>query len=565
MNLLHGLRPRPCWGLLAACGLLGAAQAQTPPPFGIGDALKAVQPPPAPVTRPVPELTEAPPPAISLAGGDRLMVQSFRFEGADFLPEAGLQAAVSGYAGRALSLSEMEAAAAQVTVWCRQQGYLLARAYVPQQDARAGSLLIRVLAGQAGVLAWRNQSLVQEPVLAARFAPVLAAPALHRAELERAMLLVGDLPGASLPQVTVSPGAGTGLTDLLIELPPGRAWSGQVMADNTGSRFTGRHRLSGQLAWHSPLGLGDQLALQALDSTAGGLVNGRLAYSAPLGSQGLRAELAASRTTYALGSDYADLGATGTARSLEASFSFPVLRQRDRSVQLSLNVADKHLRDDIATDASSLPKTALTASLGLQMDAWGALWGTPGHAGLALSVTQGQLDITNAQQARANLAGDHTVGDFSHLRLQVAGDADLPRAWTGHAGLNLQRVLRSKRLDSSEQMSISGANAVMAYSESVSGDNAWLLNLSLRHPLPTLGVWQSQGSVFADHGRVFNAPDATDASAAGTQLSDVGLGLAGQGWGLQASLQWAHALGTRPASAGVGSRNRWLAQLAWGF
>jgi len=337
------------------------------------------------------------------------------------------------------------------------------------------------------------------------------------------------------------------------------------MADNTGSRFTGRHRLSGQLAWHSPLGLGDQLALQALDSTAGGLVNGRLAYSAPLGSQGLRAELAASRTTYALGSDYADLGATGTARSLEASFSFPVLRQRDRSVQLSLNVADKHLRDDIATDASSLPKTALTASLGLQMDAWGALWGTPGHAGLALSVTQGQLDITNAQQARANLAGDHTVGDFSHLRLQVAGDADLPRAWTGHAGLNLQRVLRSKRLDSSEQMSISGANAVKAYGESVSGDNAWLLNLSLRHPLPTLGVWQSQGSVFADHGRVFNAPDATDASAAGTQLSDVGLGLAGQGWGLQASLQWAHALGTRPASAGVGSRNRWLAQLAWGF
>ena len=64
----------------------------------------------------------------------------------------------------------------------------------------------------------------------------------------------------------------------------------------------------------------------------------------PLSSDGLRLEVAAGRTTYKLGDQYADLDATGTANTVEATLSYPIKRTRDDSIYVSLNAANRHLR-----------------------------------------------------------------------------------------------------------------------------------------------------------------------------------------------------------------------------
>ena len=81
----------------------------------------------------------------------------------------------------------------RVTALYRSRGYLVARAYVPRQDASTGTLTIRVLVGQYGKVSVRNSSLVNDARIEGYFSRLGQGNAVHRDDLERAMLLVGDV------------------------------------------------------------------------------------------------------------------------------------------------------------------------------------------------------------------------------------------------------------------------------------------------------------------------------------------------------------------------------------
>lgn len=565
MNTIMTNQPTRLAVILASLGLSTAAFAQTPPPYNAGSALKDAQPvqPQAPRKAPEPVIIQTEEKPLTLPAGQTLMITAFRFEGADFIPEAELQAALESYKGQALSMADIEAAAGRITALYRDRGYLVARAYVPKQDASGGTLTIRVLVGRYGKVSIKNQSLVGDERIAGYFASLKPEAAVSRDDLEHAMLLVGDLPGASLPRLTIAAGEAPGASDFDVDVQPGKRFSGYLYADNYGSSYAGENRLNVGASLNSPFKMGDQLNFSGMASDNSGLLNGRLAYSLPLGSSGLRGELAYGETTYELGGTYADLKATGRADTLETTFSYPLQRSRLQNLNLTLNLAGRKMRDELAAVSQITDKQAEVATLGITHERYGALFGFDAYSSLSGSITYGHLSIDDGVQRALNQAGANTIGDYSKANVSFLGRLQLTEKLSTSTSLSLQHSL-NRNLDSSEQLMISGTRGVMAYQQTVSGDNGYLFNVELRYALPGLFGIEHSASVFYDAGRVeFQNGNYTTVN--GQHLSDVGVGYQLSRKGLFARVQVNQALENWPSSLALDDKTRLLVQAGLAF
>ena len=91
--------------------------------------------------------TEKPPLADT---GVRITVKEFRFSGHQgLIKESELQALVGNAVGKTLSFSELQAVADKVTAYLKDQGWFLARAYLPRQDVSTGSIEITIVQGKS--------------------------------------------------------------------------------------------------------------------------------------------------------------------------------------------------------------------------------------------------------------------------------------------------------------------------------------------------------------------------------------------------------------------------------
>src|SRR5262249_34876649 len=149
----------------------------------------------------------------------------------------------------------------RVSTLFRNAGYLVATAYVPAQDARDGTLHFKVIAGKYGQIQIENHSRVNADRLQGVVESATAQqPFIYSDSLERAMLLVSDLPGAGMPRAVMSAGQQPETSDFLFQVPEGQLIDGYLLGDNYGSPYTGRARFSGGVDLNSPLGFGDRLS-----------------------------------------------------------------------------------------------------------------------------------------------------------------------------------------------------------------------------------------------------------------------------------------------------------------
>jgi hemolysin activation/secretion protein len=558
------------FALWMGCTFSGAAQAETPviPNYRIGDAIKDAQQPrrPPPREAPEPEIVEQETRPLTLPKGETLMVREFRLEGAEFIPEAELQAELDPYKGRALSMAEIQEAAARLTALYRSRGYLVARAYVPRQDATSGVLTIRIIVGKYGKFTLDNKSLVNDGLLLGAFASLQGESAVSRDEIERAMLLIDDMPGGAMPKLTIARGEAAGTSDFGIEVPTDQRVQGYLLGDNLGSRYTGEYRLSAGASLNSPLGIADQLTVGGMVSEDTGLINGRAAYSLPLMNNGLRADIAAAVTTYELGSIYADLDATGEAYYFDAALRYPLLRSREQSLYLSFGLSEKLLRDKIGAADLATSREAKTGNLGVRHERWGSLFGLGIYSTATVGFTYGNLDFSNAEQEALNRAGANTAGDYARLNVDLLASLSLAPSCQLNTTVSLQKALLDKNLDAVEQMNLtcSSCGGVKAYRETVTGDNGYLIGVELRYALPDWGDIRHTAGVFADTGAV-NLENGSYALENSIQLSDVGFGYY-VGWGpFNGMVQYAHGVGPRPHAVASEDDNRVLAQVGLAY
>jgi hemolysin activation/secretion protein len=460
--------------------------------------------PTAPAKSPTLDVQQEVRPALVAPGGIKVKLQSFKVTGSSVFSAPLLESLLADFVGKELDLAGLDEAAGTISKFYRQQGYFVARAYLPEQEVASGNLEITVIEGRLGAVVFnrpadtRLKESVASAVMAGAAAP--GAP-INEANIERGLMLLNDLPGIEVKS-TLVPGATPGTSDLVIETTQSKMLSGSVDVDNYGNLHTGTIRTGASLNVNDISGDGDQVTVRAMTSGAG-LTYGRLAYILPLSNYGAKLGLAGSTLRYALGKDFAPLNATGSSHVASIYAVQPFVRSRNANLYGTVSYDLKQLRDQqLGQNVSD--KAINVFSVGMSGDLRDAMGGGGLSSG-SLTATSGQLDLSGNLNLPGSLAATdastaRTAGRYAKLGFSLARLQRVDDAWS--MSVNLSGQFANKNLDSSEKFVLGGLG-VRAYPQGeAAGDSGTLLNIEARYNVPSFDYGNLQFIGFIDTGSV---------------------------------------------------------------
>ena len=511
-----------------------AAQAQVPP--DAGQTLQQLQPPIAAPRESQPLKIQAPLDSAPIApGGAAVILNTVKLSGNSVFSEETLRAALGDVTGKTFDLAGLRGLAQRITDVYQAGGYPFARAILPPQDLANGDLRIEVIEGRYGVVQAQGDDSVLAQQASAFLDGLLPGSVIASAPLERAALLLDDLPGIQT-SATMRPGTQAGTGDLIVQVARDQRVRGDIGLDNAGSRYTGKNRVRANVDINSPFLLGDQLTVRALLSEEK-LWLGSLGYSLPLGTSGLRGNVGYSHTSYELAKEFASLHANGTAKVASAGLSYPILRSQKANLTLIATYQSKDLHDNRDSTRTYESKSSQSMPLALQFDYRDAFDGiTYGSA----SWTPGKLKLDAGLTAVDDYKSN---GRFHKVNLDVVRLQSLPAGFNLMAHLSWQQA--NKNLDSSEKLSLGGASGVRAYpSGEATGDEGGLAQLELRYDAGAYTPY-----AFMDAGRITVNAKPVVAGDNRRSLSGGGLGLRyqRQAWSADVALAW-RSIGGRSLS-----------------
>lgn len=405
------------------------------------------------------------------AGGAEVDVTQIEFtDNTAFSSEALLAALGDDVFETRYDLSGLQSLVNRVSEFYRAQGYPFARAILPAQTLDSGILQITVIEGRYGKVSASGDPSLSGTV--EQFLhPLAPGEIIESSELERTLLIVGDLPGVNVVPV-MRPGEAYGTGNLETQVEADDRVSGRLGVDNHGSRFSGEHRTRADIQVNRLLTVGDELSIAALYSSEDTWL-GQLSYALPLGYSGLRGMIGYDHTDYTLGKGFE--GYTGTAEVVSAGLSYPLVRSQKSNLSLSATYQHKDLDDNVdfidytkATESHSLP-------LALQFDHRDSLFGGGISYGAA-TLTPGTLEIDQTAFAGNDYG-------FTKLNLDVARLQMLTTNLTLFGRFSGQWS-DQRFLDGSESFYLGGPNGVRAFPVGEGSDSrGWLAQLELRYNL----------------------------------------------------------------------------------
>ncbi|ABL70547.1 ShlB/FhaC/HecB family hemolysin secretion/activation protein [Paracoccus denitrificans] len=473
-------------------------------------------------------------------GADRLSIRlaDVRVEGALPGSEAEVAALRQRLTGKRIAVSEIFAAASDLEAAYVRNGYVLSRVVIPAQTLEdGGALRLTVVSG----FVERIDSSAAPPGLRARLdamtAPLVDRPTLRLPDIERRLLLAGDMFGVALGSA-LSTGARPGGTIIILN-PQFRSVTGFVGLDNSFSRELGRWNLSAGVELNNQLGRGEVFYLRAsghprlgddgyfsdrpqLRTLAGGAV-------LPLGHDGLTfgIEAASSRTG-------PDTGAVATASDFDRlSFRlfYPVVRSVKRNISVTAALDLQRDRQDLETGAGDFglykDRTRvlrLTGEGNWQLSDQSAL-----RMAAVLSLGLDALGARSAAEATPALplSRDGADADFRKLELSFRYDRDFRQDWSLALSGQAQSAFGDPLL-SSEQFGIASTEGLSAFDlGSLSGDSGWFLRGEVARHFPTQGFGRPlvvSPYVFAAVGAV-NLENPSADEAARIKATSFGIGV----------------------------------------
>jgi hemolysin activation/secretion protein len=492
------LRPSYIAALLLLC-ISNVCRAQTAPDAGslLREAERQSRPLPKPAPQAVPQA-----PAPVAADAVRVTVKAFTLTGNTLITEADLQAVLSPWVGKESSFTELQKAANAIAEAYRQRGWF-ARPQLPAQDVSSGIITINILEGRLGEVriddGGKELRVERDMVADTMTARQKPGDPLNLDYLERSSNILNDTPGVAVATILTA-GKGPGESDAVVKVQDKPLLAAVAQVDNTGSRSTGELKLTLSLTLDNLSGKGDQVSVNTNGSEGSNYL--KLAYSLPVGRDGLRVGVSASALKYRVLETFLDPDPAkdpktkGDAQTYGINASYPLLRSATKNIALAAAFDRKDYYNETGRVATSEKQihAGLISLTGDILDGLGAggmtLWG--------INLTLGDVDLgKNPTNAAADSIGPRTDGGYHKwgynlARLQRLTDkATLWASFTGQSA--------SKNLDSSEKMSLGGPSGVRAYPVSEgTGDEGWQATLEARYNLSA----ELQFTTFYDYGSI---------------------------------------------------------------
>jgi hemolysin activation/secretion protein len=437
--------------------------------------------------------------------------------------------------GEDITLADLYGIAADITRKYRNAGYVLTQALVPPQSiGEGGEAEIRIVEGFVENIEIEGKDdnglgLVRKYVEA-----IAEKKPLNVKDLERALLLVNDLPGVSARSILSPSPQTTGAADLRV-IVERDFHQHSLSIDNYGSRFLGPVQLTGATNFNSTMGNNERIGLQAVIAPDSDLELGYIGanYNQPIGPGGTQLRARASYTETNPGFTLEQFDVEGESVYGEIGIMHPLVRRREFNIDLRAQFDARNTENTTNIPTRSEDDIRMLRAGGA-LEFVDTLFNV-GVNTIDLEIAKG-LDILGASEE----------GDTNLTRT----NAD-PQAWKANATLErLQRLtgsvnlllhargqLASHALLSSEEFGVGGSTLGRGFDNSeIIGDDGFAgkAELRWREPVNINQLDTYEVFTFFDAGRVYNDnPNTADFER--DTLTSTGFGARAQLWDETAS------------------------------
>ncbi len=475
------------------------------------------------------KLQEAP------AGSENIIFELNRvdLDGVTIYEASALEDVYADKFGTTVSLSDVYGFASALTTKYRNDGYILTQVVVPPQTIDGGIVKLRVIEGFIENITVEGEDDEVSLRLIQNYANGIELnKALNIEDLERHLLIIGDLPGMDARSVLSPSSSTTGAADLKIILSRD-THDAYLGLDNYGSRYLGPLELTASGSLNSYFGNNERISAQMVvapdpgTDSEGALELGYYALSyqqpMPLLGLGTNVEIVASYTNTAPGYDLEPFEVHGISQYLSAKVSHPFIRSRStnltahalldvRQVSSRNNIQDT-LRDNIRAFRAGGNFQAMDKFFGLGINS------------LSMEFSKG-LDIFGASD-RSDANKTRTLGDPTFTK--ITGDVQRLQRIT--SDINLFVAAEGQwsvgPLLSSEEFGVGGSNFGRGYDSSeIIGDEgvAGKVEVQWNNPYDTDIFKDYQLFGFYDVGRTWNK-DATTSAQKKDIIASTGFGV----------------------------------------
>ncbi|MFH0828519.1 MAG: ShlB/FhaC/HecB family hemolysin secretion/activation protein [Candidatus Omnitrophota bacterium] len=391
---------------------------------------------------------------IPVDSGPRVLIRTIKVEGATLLSQAEIQAVISQYEGKELTFREMQKVADLITDEFRKKGYATSRAYIPPQNVREGTLIIRVIEGKVGKVQIEGNKYFKTQLLEKKLA-LPPAGNFDYSALQRALVYINEHPDRTA-RATLMPGKEAGTTDVLIKVEDKLPIHAGFEYDNYGSRYISKNRYSLFLEDNNLLGFDDKLYLKAQMTEADHLKLYQGRYSFPI-LEGLDVGAYFVDSALKLGKEFKDLDARGDASIYGLFMTKSLINKSDLDLRYNLGFDYKRIKNYLSgTQSSRDSLRVLKTGFDLDVnDIWGRNVILP-EINMGFADILGAMEDKDPNASRAGAGAEFTKGLLSYYRLQA-----LP--WETTLLWKNSAQYTNNNLCAVEQFQIGGATSVRGY------------------------------------------------------------------------------------------------------
>lgn len=407
---------------------------------------------------------------------------------ADDLAEIFRTVQVQEYQRGWITLEQLDSIALEVTQYYRSNGFILATAFVPQQEVKVvegadTAISIKVLEGLLGDVIVTNNEIFDDSIIKAAFIDEVGKPVTEE-QLGSALRRVNDLPGVRV-RGSFSPGDNVGETRINLGVLQEKSWTSSLLADNHGSETTGENRVFFSAQMHNIGNLGHRLILGLLrsegpDSTTYGLVE----YERPFTRRGYgKIKASVSRNQFSVTKLAGLPEIIGETDNFGLSASYQFLRGRTLNFAMEVGYLQKDVLFEV-TDISSLSTDQVLETLSVATN-YTQLWDSQ-----QLLLT-GRLGVEQGHMISGELTDQSK--DYTKLLLNanLLKRFSIKKNWLMREDASFNFVIKvnlqytEKFLSSVEQFSLGGPNGVRAFGVSdVSVDSGAYAGFELYFDFP---------------------------------------------------------------------------------
>lgn len=470
-------------------------------------------------------------------------VREFKITGQDIYSEQTLQALLADNKGKDLTFAQLQGGADVLTKYFRDHGYIVARAYLPQQQIDQGIVTYVVQVGRIDGVTVENHTKINDAAIQRQIGFLKKGDYVTRAGLERAVWLLSDLADADA-KVTLSQGSEPGTVHVLLDVDPYKTKHGLATADNYGSRSMGYNQYGVNYDFTNLAHEGDHLNT-GIATSGRKMFDWGANYTIPVLTDGLRMTVGYNVMSYDLGDEFSYLDGVGQSRVASIGFDYAIQRSRMHNFYAGIGYEHSRMKDEYRLwDATYGDKTGNAAVFSL----YGDSQDNEGFTNWRVDYKWGHITndaLYNSSNPFIPLLANspRTTGIYEKMRGYIERHQNI------NSRLYLLLTARGQyafsNLDSSEHFYLGGPYGVRAYPTSeASGDTGYLTRAELRWQLPLKkNDQQLQLAAYLEHGGIWINKDSSLNPGAKNHrnLQGIGLGLIWsrhEDWFVRADYAW---------------------------